>query len=214
MNAANNSENQPTQDFWIYRHWPTLWGVLAVGSALALWLAFGDAAFSQPYWYAWVLIPVAWAHEFEEYFIGNFWRWYNRTCFKSKEDFFPLTRQRAFVINGSSAIPLVLQAFLISAFDFNALTLFLLLTVHANAWFHITYTVGEGRYSPGFWTSILLYLPLSVYGLYDLTIITGAVTPLGFVVGFAVSLLAGFGLFGYLRRLAQSEPERLYPIHW
>jgi hypothetical protein len=205
---------QQNQEPWIYHHWPALWGVLAAGSALALWVAFDEGVFTQPYWYAWVLIPVAWTHEFEEYFIGNFWRWYNRTCFKSKEDFFPLTRQRAFLINGSSAIPLVLQAFLISAFDFNALTLFLMLTVHANAWFHITYTVGEERYSPGFWTSLLLYLPLSIYGLYDLTIITGAVTPLGFVVGFVVSLLAGFGLFGYLRRIAQSEPERLYSTHW
>jgi hypothetical protein len=39
-------------------------------------------------WYAWALIPVAWAHQFEEYYIGNFWRWFNRVIFKSKEDFF------------------------------------------------------------------------------------------------------------------------------
>jgi hypothetical protein len=133
-----------------------------------------------------------------------------RTCFKSKEDFFPLTRRRAWIINGSSAIPLVLQAVLISVFNFNVLTLFLLLTVHANAWFHITYTVGEGRYSPGLWTSLLLYLPLSVYGLYDLAIVTKVVTPTDLVIWFIVSLLAGFGLFSYLRRIAQRETDRLY----
>lgn len=198
---------------WIYRNWVLLWGVMAVASALLIGFIFGEELLAQPYWYAWVLIPVAWAHEFEEYYIGNFWRWYNRTCFKSKEDYFPLTHARAFLINGGSAIPLVLQAFLIHIFDFNALTVFLLLTVHANAWFHITYTVGEGRYSPGFWTSLLLYLPLSTVALYDLTIITGAVTWLGFGIAFVISLLAGFGLFGYLRGIAQREPERLYETY-
>ena len=89
-----------------------------------------------------------------------------------------------------------------------------MLTLHANAWFHITYTVGEGRYSPGFWTSLLLYLPLTTVALYDLTVVTGAVTWLGFGVVFVISLLAGFGLFGYLRRIAQREPDRLYDIYW
>lgn len=106
---------------WVYQRWPAIWGVLTLVAMLAIWLAFGEETFTQSYWYAWVLISVAWAHEFEEYFIGNFWRWYNRTCFKSKEDYFPLTHQRAFLINGSSAIPLVLQAFLISQWGFNAL---------------------------------------------------------------------------------------------
>ncbi|MGF1505186.1 MAG: HXXEE domain-containing protein [Anaerolineae bacterium] len=201
-------------DRWIYKHWPALWGVLAITSAVITGVVFGPNLLDHPYWYAWVLIPEAWAHEFEEYFIGNFWRWYNRTCFKSKEDFFPLTRERAFVINGSSAVPLVLQAVLISAFDFNALTVFLLLSLHANAWFHITYTVGEGRYSPGAVTSLLLYLPLTTYALYDLWIVTGAVTLPGLVIGLVVALAAGIGLFTYLRRTAQREPERLYPIYW
>jgi len=197
---------------WIYRRWPLVWGGMALLSAALLWLFFGATLFDQPYWYAWVLIPVAWAHEFEEYAIGNFHRWYNRTCFKSKDDFFPLDQRLAFLINGSSAIPLVLQAFL--APTFIGLTLFMLFTVHANAWFHITYTVGEGRYSPGFWTSLLLFLPLSTYGLYDLLLVTSTVTPVGFVVGLLVSILAGFGLFGYLRGIARREPTRLYPTHW
>jgi hypothetical protein len=197
---------------WLYRHWPALWGVMMLASSIALWLAFGSDLFSQPFWYAWLLIPVAWAHEFEEYFIGNFWRWYNRTCFKSKEDFFPLTHKRAFFINAGSVVPLLLQAFLVESFP--ALTLFLLITLHMNAWFHITYTVGEGRYSPGTVTSLLLYLPLTTYALYDMLLITQVVTPAGFIAGVALAFGSGFGLFGYLRRIANNQPERLYPTYW
>jgi hypothetical protein len=174
----------------------------------ALWLTFGSDIWSEPFWYAWVLIPVAWAHEFEEYAIGNFWRWYNHTCFKSKEDFFPLTHKRAFYINAGSVVPLLLQAFLVTVFP--ALTLFLVLSLHMNAWFHLTYTVGEGRYSPGAVTSLLLYLPLTTYALYDLVLVTQVVTPAGLVAGLALAFAGGFGLFGYLRRIAQQQPDRIY----
>ena len=197
---------------WIYRQWPLLWGGLVIVAIVALWLAFGSEIFAQPFWYAWVLIPVAWAHEFEEYFIGDFFRWYNRTCFKSKEDFFPLTHKRAFFINAGSVVPLLLQAFLVESFP--ALTLFLVITLHMNAWFHITYTVGEGRYSPGTVTSLLLYLPLTTYALYDLLLVTQVITPTGFIAGVLLAFASGFGLFGYLRRIAQQQPGRLYPTYW
>jgi hypothetical protein len=185
---------------------------MTVTSAVILWVAFGGEVFTQPYWYAWVLIPVAWAHEFEEYFIGHFWSWYNRTCFKSKEDYFPLTHKRAFMINASSTIPLILQAFLVETFP--ALTLFLLLSLHANAWFHITYTVGEGIYSPGAVTSLVLYLPLTTYALYDMVLVKEVVSLVGLGVGLLVAIVSGVGLFGYLRRKAKAEPQRLYPTRF
>jgi hypothetical protein len=197
------------EDGLIYRHWGWIIGAMGLVALAAIWLQFGFGVFEQTYWFAFLLVPAAWLHEAEEYALGDFWGWYNSTCFKSKERFFPLSRKRAFIINSSTVPLVVLQAFIAPQFIY--LTLFLLLTVHANAWMHLIYTVGEGKYSPGTATSVLFYWPLTYAALFQ--IVATSLVPLWqLVLVFAVSVAAGFGLFGYLRRVAKREPDRLYPV--
>lgn len=197
------------EDGFIARRWGWIIGVMGLGALIVILVRFGAAIFEETYWFAILLVPAAWLHEFEEYALGDFWGWYNNTCFKSTRRFFPLSRRRAFFINSSTLPLVVLQAFIAPQFMY--LTLFLLLTVHANAWMHLIYTVGEGRYSPGTVTSVLFYWPLTYGALYEM-VATGMVPLWQLIAVFGVSVLAGFGLFGHLRHIARREPGRLYPV--
>jgi hypothetical protein len=197
------------EDGFVARYWGWIIGTMGLIALAYIATCFGLAVFEQTYWFALLLVPAAWLHEAEEYALGDFWGWYNSTCFKSKERFFPLSRKRAFIIN-SSTVPLVIvQAFIAPQFIY--LTLFLILTVHANAWMHLIYTVGEGKYSPGTATSVLFYWPLTYVALYQ--IVTQSLVPMWqLLLVFGLSVAAGFGLFGYLRGVAKTAPERLYPV--
>lgn len=197
------------EDGFIARNWGWIIGAMGLGALAYIAIRFGLGVFEQTYWFALLLVPAAWLHEAEEYALCDFWGWYNNTCFKSKERFFPLSRKRAFVINSGTVPLVILQAFI--APDFIYLTLFLLLTVHANAWMHLIYTVGEGAYSPGTATSVLFYWPLTYTALFQM--ITNELVPIWqILLIFALSVGAGFGLFGYLRGVAKTQPERLYPV--
>jgi hypothetical protein len=194
------------EDNIVFRQWGWIIGLMGIGALIYIMVRFGFAVFERTYWFALLLVPAAWLHEAEEYALGDFWGWYNRTCFKSRERFFPLSRKRAFLINSSTVPLVILQAFIAPHFIY--LTLFLLLTVHANAWMHLIYTVGEGKYSPGTATSVLFYWPLTYTALYQ--IVDRSLVPVWvLLLVFAVSIAAGFGLFGYLRGVARKEPGRL-----
>ncbi|MFP4375940.1 MAG: HXXEE domain-containing protein [Spirochaetales bacterium] len=197
------------EDGFVARNWGWIIGAMGLAALAYIAIRFGLSVFEQTYWFALLLVPAAWLHEAEEYALADFWGWYNNTCFKSKERFFPLSRRRAFFINSCTVPLVILQAFIAPQFIY--ITLFLILTVHANAWMHLIYTVGEGKYSPGTITSVLFYWPLTYVAIYQ--IVTKELVPLRqLVLVFAISVGAGFGLFGYLRGIAKKEPQRLYSV--
>ena len=73
-----------------------------------------------------------------------------------------------------------------------------------NALFHTRATVVTRQYSPGLYTSLLLYIPLAVFG-YAYHLRTGAVTPSSAVSAFVIgmSFEALFALHFALLRLRQ-----------
>jgi hypothetical protein len=78
-----------------------------------------------------------------------------------------------------------------------------------NALFHARATAVTGRYSPGLYTSVLVYVPLAVFG-YAHHLAAGAVSPgraaSAFVIG--MSFEVAFALHFALLRLRQRYGER------
>lgn len=168
-------------DRWAWLSLVVALAVLAVGQLNGGW-------FSDPRRVYWLYFPVLLLHQFEEFgFPGGLREWWNRTVFKSDDDNFPLTRELEFWIELPFYWSLaVLAAIASDRFAWAGLAMWVVAL--QNGFFHLSYSVGEWRYSPGVVTGVLLFIPGSLYAGYAL-LNAGLVT--GFDLGVAVALGVG-----------------------
>ncbi|MBU1919927.1 HXXEE domain-containing protein, partial [bacterium] len=122
-------------------------------------------------WIFWAALPALMLHQAEEYvYPGGFREWLNRSVFHSEDSGQPLAKQAALIVN----IPVLWILFAVTAYIggdilWFSLPVFSLLVV--NAWFHIVMSVVYNDYVPGSYTSIIVLLPLTLYG-YSLLLTT------------------------------------------
>ncbi len=131
-----------------------VWGAV-VGAALAL---------------VWVQLPIYMVHQFEEHWGDRFRLYLNRNVAGCEA----LTPAGAFWINalgvwGLDVVMLYLAVFVNPAY---ALAAFYLPIV--NALTHMRAAVARREYNPGLWTSLVLFLPIAGWGLYLVSIESGA----------------------------------------
>ena len=150
-----------------------------------------------------LIIPMAGLHTVEEYFVpGGFLSWVNTVVFGSDDPTRPLSARLAFWIDGVAAI-VNITALLVLGTTMPFVVAFVAMALFINAWFHIVYTVADGRYSPGAFTSVVVYLPGLTYVL--LTMLdddTMSIAALAAGSGAALAFTAEF-----FRRL-RSRPAR------
>jgi len=152
---------------WVYDNWSKV-GVLIALVYTGYFVLFpyggGSTILAYKFWPFVAMIPAFLIHQFEEFTVFDFTSWLNRTVFKSDRDGFPVSRKSAFVGNVPVFWSLgIVAAVLVFLFDFIFFAVFVLVVMFVDGWFHVSYTVGEGRVSPGVVTSLLLYLPLPAY---------------------------------------------------
>ena len=173
--------------FW-FSHWP--WKRNAV-TAVVPWLPLLAAS----------------CHMLEEFvYPGGFPAWFRRYRPEGASE---ITVPKLVVIN--SLLLLFCLGAAITTDSGLRVTEWLIVTalLFGNALFHIRATVATRRYSPGLYTSLVVYLPLGVFGYaYHLT--TGAVLPGSaadaFVIGMSFEVV--FALHFALLRLRQRYSKR------
>ena len=179
---------------------------------LGIWLlADRDGLSDHPGRYFWLFLALLMLHHFEELaFPGGVQCWLNETVFESPDPTRPFTDRRAFV----NDVVFGWGAFALAAVVGTRLTWFAFIPMFVlafDAWFHISYTVASGRYSPGTVTALVLIAPITFYAVT--TFLERDLVSYGALTTAAVlALLADAGFFIALRwargRTPPARPAR------
>jgi hypothetical protein len=165
----------------------------------------------------WINLVALFLHQFEEYrFPGYFPGMINQVMFKSDQpDRFPLNTNTALIVNltvgwlayalaavfAEQAVWLGIGVILVSVGNFIAHTFI----------FNIK---GRTYYNPGMVTSIVLFLPISVYFFYLLISLSTA-TPLDFVIGIALGIvLNAMGILKMIDWLKDKDTRFVFPSRY
>jgi hypothetical protein len=169
MGASVRSEAKQVMDWLVGQwQWPaaTLFAAYAMLLATPVWLHVAGVAVMLVF----LQLPLYMVHQFEEHAGDRFRIYMNRNIAGCEA----LTRESTFWINaigvwGLEIVMLYLAVFVDLSF---ALAAFYLPVV--NALTHIREAVARREYNPGLWTSLVLFLPIGGWGLYRVTVESGA----------------------------------------
>jgi hypothetical protein len=183
----------------LFRWWPFAGGI----AGLALGIVF-LVRLDRPPLYFWLFLALLMLHHFEEVGLpGGIQRWLNETVFHSPDPAEPFTDGRAFV----NDVVVGWGGFAVAAIVGTRLTwlAFVPMFVLAfDAWFHISYTIGSGRYAPGTVTALLV-VPIAFYAaaaFVDRDLVS--YWELG--IAAALGLVVDASFFVTLRRLGRTAP--------
>ena len=184
----------------LFRWWPVAGGIAGFVLAAGL-LAQPDELSDHPGRYFWLFLALLMLHHFEEAaFPGGIRRWLNETIFRSPDPDSPFTDGRAFLNDAVVGW----GGFALAALVGTRLTWLAFVPMFVlwfDALFHISYTIGSGRYSPGTVTALFLVTPIAFYAVTDFLtrdLVSYQAVALAAVLGFA----ADASFFIVLRRLA------------
>jgi hypothetical protein len=183
----------------LYRWWPFAGGI----AGFALGIVF-LVRLDRPQLYFWLFLALLMLHHFEEAaFPGGIRRWLNETVFRSSDPTEPFTDGRAFV----NDVVVGWGGFALAAVVGTRLTWLAFVPTFVlafDAWFHISYTIGSGRYSPGTLTG-LLAVPVAFYAAA--TFVDRGLASYGELgVAAALGLVFDASFFIVLRRLGRTAP--------
>lgn len=144
--------------YWVY-------GGFLAGLALVLLIPM-----LQEFWPVWLLgiflqLPAYMLHQFEEHDADRFRSYFNRTLGAGRE---VLTPAAVFVINVPGVWGVILLSLYLARYanpGWGCLALYLTLI---NAITHVGAAIRGRAYNPGLATALLLFLPVSGYGFYQL----------------------------------------------
>ncbi len=189
----------------IYRWWPVAGGLtgLLLGGYVLTRL---DVLRAQPDLFFWLFLALLMLHHVEEFVLpGGLQVWLNRFVLRSKDPARPFTDGRAF----ANDVLLGWGGFVVAALVGTRLvwaTLAPLFVIFFDAWFHISYTMASGRYSPGTVTALALIVPVTSYAV--LSLIQWDVASYGeLAVAATLGLAATWGYFLALRRLMRRDAD-------
>jgi hypothetical protein len=192
----------------VFRSWPVAGGI--AGLALGVWLLAQPGELSDhPGRYFWLFLALLMLHHFEELaFPGGIQRWLNETIFHSPDPGSPFTDGRAFV----NDVVVGWGGFALAALVGTRLTWLAFVPMFVlwfDALFHVSYTIGSGRYAPGTLTALVLITPIAFYAVTDFLerdLVSYRAVALAALLGF----LADASFFIALRRLAgrRTAPRR------
>lgn len=182
-----------------FRWWAVIGGL--AGAVLGIWLlADRDGLSDHPGRYFWVFLALLMLHHFEELALpGGVQPWLNETIFRSSDPARPFTNGRLFV----NDVIFGWGAFALAAVVGTRLTWLAFVPMFVlvfDAWFHVSYTVASGRYSPGAVTSSFLITPVAFYAVthfLERDLVSYGELSVAAVLGF----LADAAFFVALRRL-------------
>jgi hypothetical protein len=169
MAASVRIEAKQVMD-WLVRDWQwpaaTLFAAYAMLLATPVWLHVAGMAVTLVF----LQLPLYMVHQFEEHAGDRFRIYMNRNVAGCEA----LTREGTFWINaigvwGLEIVMLYLAVFVDLSF---ALAAFYLPVV--NSLTHIREAVARREYNPGLWTSLVLFLPIGGWGLYRVSVESGA----------------------------------------
>jgi len=188
---------------WFYKNWmyagliaalfllavlPLLAGDWSVGLLVAVYLA----------------LPAYMLHQVEEHAGDRFRRYVNRRILHMPD---ALTTVAVVVIN----VPLVWGVFLAALYLARFVAVgWGLIAVYAmlvNALVHIAAAIVQRGYNPGLATAVLVFLPLSIWGLATIVPLPG-VTALQQGIGLGLALLVHVGIVVHVRRRVRMLRER------
>ena len=199
------------QTHWFYTVWPFIGvgGAIVMVAILLMTDTFRDntavSRWRDPVWLGWLAVPLYWVHQFEEYslpVIGLDYSIQEMICkkigFPPYPDcpiplaFYPVVNIALMWFGAPLAAHLCRRNILIGL-SFWGLLL-------ANGLLHTTGGVLAGAYNTGLWSSIVLFVPLSLWVIYACVIsgpYSGKVVGVAFAAGALthVLLFMGYGLF-------------------
>jgi hypothetical protein len=178
---------------WLVREWQwpaaTLFAAYAMLLATPVWLHVAGVAVMLVF----LQLPLYMVHQFEEHNGDRFRIYMNRNVVHCEA----LTREGTFWINaigvwGLEIVMLYLAVFVDMRF---ALAAFYLPVV--NALTHIREAVARREYNPGLWTSLVLFLPIGGWGLYEASAASGA-TWVDQAMGAGIAIAVHLAIIAYV----------------
>jgi hypothetical protein len=181
------------------RWWPVAGGI----AGLILGVVF-LVELDRPPLYFWLFLSLLMLHHFEEVaWPGGIQRWLNETVFGSSDPGAPFTDGRAFV----NDVVVGWGGFALAAIVGTRLTWLAFVPVFVlafDAWFHISYTLGSGRYSPGTVTALAV-VPIAFYAAATF-LERDLASYSELAVAAALGLVVDASFFIVLRRLGRTAP--------
>ncbi|MBS3131656.1 HXXEE domain-containing protein [Candidatus Woesearchaeota archaeon] len=187
----------------LYSGWSKISLVAAIVLSLAVWLFSRQEFFTSAYWLFWLYFPLMMLHHFEKFTLSDFRGWINKVCFKSNDANFPLKDETAFYFNVVLGYLIPLALILLAPYSIVFPTIAVMYALNL-AWFHISYTVGERAYSPGFFTSIFLLLPWAPITFYHY-VSNGELEVWMIGIAFILGLAMHYSLFFRMRLRLQGK---------
>ena len=137
-------------------------------------------------------LPVYMLHQYEEHDNDRFRRFFNQTLFGGRE---VLSRGAVFVINVPGVWGVIAISFCLARFvniGFGLIAVYLTLV---NALVHVVAAVKQRHYNPGLATAVAVFLPASIFGLWQINEAGGGspamqALGLGAAIGIHVAIIA------------------------
>jgi hypothetical protein len=177
---------------WLVKDWQWPAASLFAGVALLLvapvWWQAAGLALTLCY----VQLPVYMLHQWEEHADDRFRRYINRTLGDGREVLTPIA---TFWINSLGVWAVDLTALYLACFVDLSLGLAAAYLPLLNGVGHIVQALVRREYNPGLWTSVLLFLPIGGWGVYEIGRDSGAgwlahAVGIGVAVGVHVAIIA------------------------
>jgi hypothetical protein len=167
---------------WSVDNWA---GTTLPGAALLLLLApFISRGVSPAVFLVFLLLPLYMIHQYEEHGHGKFKKFVNEVVGKGKQ---VLDDEAIFWINILGVWCLSLLGLYLSVYVSAAYGLAIGYLTLVNGISHVLMTIVKRRLNPGFWTSLLLFIPVGTWTIYSLSVeANDGIVP--HVLGLAVAL--------------------------
>lgn len=156
---------------WLVGEWQWPGACLFAAAVLLLvtpvWLSVAGAALAL----VWLQLPLYMVHEFEEHIGDRFRKYMNQNVAGGCE---ALTPAATFWINAIGVWGLELAAIYLAVFVDLSFGLVAFYLPIVNALTHIREAIARREYNPGLCTSLVLFLPIGGWGLYRVSVESGA----------------------------------------
>lgn len=193
--AANARGESNTVLGWLVGQWQWPAACLFAASIMLLLTPVWIATFGTALALIAMQLPLYMVHEWEEHTGDRFRKYINQNIAHCEA----LTPPATFWINaigvwGVEIVTIYLACFVHLSFGLVAFYLPLV-----NALSHIRQSIARREYNPGLWTSLILFLPISGWGLYVVSIQSGA-TRMDHAVSFGIAVAVHVVIIAYVVR--------------
>jgi hypothetical protein len=195
------TSTEPTFYFtdWFTHNWSRM--ALPAGLVLICFVPMINAFGGLPLVLLYLHLPAYMIHQYEEHSVGNFKIMINRMLAGGKEK---ITDTPIFLVNIIGVWVVYLVSINVAALGAIGDGLLMPYSMLINGVLHITTTVKDRRYNPGVLTSIILFVPLSIFTIY--TVSQNPETTAGYqLFGIAVAVLLHVFTFGFLKMVARRK---------